>query len=635
MGEFGKTVQTESQLWGTFLLKTERATEQAKEEKKVNDLIRITKENAATQPPGDWKDPNDPSRTMGYYDRLKLVREELSGAADRQLQGIPDRVVRQRMAASIQTKLTAAMSNIQPILQRQYLDYAKTEILKSHKENLERISMMPEGKLKEQAVADAQNRVKYIEELFPLIPKEWVWKSQTNFKSDLGAHTLRRQFTKIKTHEDAVAWLDQLDNPKRGTTLPQSHYNDVKRLNERQRTLFIERLQRRAARLSAAESSAANSQIRLDAFKFKQGLNANYQRYHQNIMAVTAATLSGYGPEDSAWPKDKQGNPLKVITAHDILVLPDSEIDANKKDSLIKIINQEGLVVDRKALFRHSQEIREAFNEEELRRVEASIDRKVENDTLSGGTYDSLRRLIDNRRGKTPGYKEQKVYGKLLNEIMNKAGVTVDMFTKAMGADATERARQGDATSVAAKMKFSRLIQEGARPVEAFYETIETFVLDQKLLAGNVLKILDREMLDGVDDDVIKDVGKLTKEHVDKIRENFRAHARGRKVAKKIPKEITVGLSKEEMAERQRKNIISFDQRKTMRELIKIERAIDYLHQYAPMPKEPPPSNVEFTKPGSKEEKKGVFDKIQDWLSPKPGARADRSDESFTSGGPQ
>mgnify|MGYP006401713075 FL=1 len=557
-------------LWGDFL-KVERAAEQVDEESHFSRVGQGIYESILEGPEADvgkWTDlyalprPDGSPSHLTFTKKSAQIRNRLNLASQTQLSGIEDRAVRARVTASNGDAISTRMTQINALLRSKYLAWAKQKMKAHHFNMVKKLSDLPPGETKKNLMEQHKATLGYFAELVPFLGDDYMYNASRNFESDVGSLAIRKAIVLAQDSEGIKKLLDQVREPKPGHAL----YDDINMLSAPRRQKFVEELQADFTRLERGEIATANRESPRIERERKLDQLKTFERVRMSIV------------------DDREANKPPVYSVQKIHKLGRA-LSESQRQTLIRVTTGQDAIYNQTHVSDLKTQILDAFTDEDLDDIEEGYRKDFAENRIGLKAHDELQTALVAARTKTPEYREIKKYSDLLASAMTRSTLAITS-----GAKYLKNARNAEATFAGneAKLFFSNEIESGARPVEAYYDTIERFASDQKMVAVNIVKGLPAEILRALPETVAGkkgDVAKITTENAEAAMEAFRDLARSRIREAELPEGVTVETPQEELGALQRREKkdrrISKDQRMTVRDLIIVEERIEFLQAYA------------------------------------------------------
>jgi len=556
--ELGQTIEKHGIAWTEAFLKTERATAQAEETRKMRERISVIDKSAREQSVDFWKDPLT-NKHFTYFEYSGFLRKELERRTRLQLNGITDRVVRQRMASSMATANENAMTQINAVLRSKYMDFSKGKIEGELLAAAGAASLMKEGEAKKKVISDAIESAKYFHTLAPFIGTNYMRKQAENFESRLGEITIRQQLSKnLKSHQ-VEDWIRQIGSPKKGDEF----HADVLRMKPQTRQKIIEQLHSRATRLLNKEQNDEMRGLRDDAWKKTRDQKTTHDALHNLITDGREDVAKGREPE----------TPLP--TSEEI---QKADVNPAQKAALHQLLAGEDRVYNQSHVANLKRHIYDAVTSDDLDQIQDGFRNDRTKNYIGGEAFEELTKEVKAMRDNTPEAQERKQYHSLIKAAMQSRNL---MTQRIIGHEQKAAAAGAGYAAIGGERFYFEQLGRGIRPAQAFLNVITAFQDDKAVVVKNEVKTLPRGFLP---DEVVKDYRLMTPDHIDVAVEQLRKAARGEEIDLEL-----LGKTPRELGTLQRAGSLKKSQRMTVRRLIALEARLDFLRTFAETNKPPPP----------------------------------------------
>ena len=573
--QLGATVSNVSNTWAEQFIKTDNAVLQAEEEGKVDTYLEQLKRDAYERNVADEKNVNGSTQT--YFERRNMMQQRLDAELKIRLAGVTNKAVKTRLASVFREKRATGMSAIDALLRPKYLSHGRAVLQKHVDENRERIAAMAPGPVKNQAINDAKLNAAYIKNLAPMIGDKVFADAFKNFDADLGELEMRRHLGDVKTSQQATDFIRYLENPQK--TDP--YYDAVKRMKSDDIQKMVERLQRQKNTLVTSEHTAEGRKIRADKTRLTAKREQTYDTLRDRALRVRTALAKGMQPSDANWPKHtdgpRKGEGMVMPTMSEITGIGD-RLTGTQSTTIRNLVTGNDAVYNAEDYRKFELQILDAVTDDDLDVIEGDFRDMFDKNIIGGKAYDKLRAEVKSARLKTPEYVEKQRYAKLLGSAFSTAlmidggtGARPTKYAKDMSAGDSDMAKAIGMTS------YQRRLDDGMRPVEAFYETVQEITAKQDKVAMAAVRALKASLDYEFPPELFQvgGMGKLTSEMVTAARQAFRDSLTS-------TQRDRMGLSQEELGrmQRQERNPLSKKDRLGVRALFLQETQLNFLDRY-------------------------------------------------------
>ena len=232
---------------------------------------------------------------------------------------------------------------------------------------------------------------------------------------------------------------------------------------------------------------------------------------------------------------ENPGQPLppgmEIPTVLDLLELDARQLKPGDLKILREKIEGNDVINNPQAVHEFNERITNAFTEQDLNHLEKEVHRQYQNRIIGGKAYGVLTQNIKSARGGTPRGKQNKLLRSNLQTVFGHTpgGIRIS------GASTPDT----DIQLQSALMMYDRMVGDGVRPAEAFYETVNTHLQipnnERKFATGEVLNLgSDMWEVLGVKDIRSENfIDRISVEHVENATRRWRMLASG-----KLPSEV-------------------------------------------------------------------------------------------------
>lgn len=622
-----------------YSLKTSRATELKSHENEFDGHIAQGMHNIASSSPEDFAPVGAPLGTtqgttashMSPQNRISSHVAALHEQKTRQANNISNSTVRARFISAANSRIASITPQVSAAIRAQFTDYSEAVFMEGRTKSLNAIVAKPPGPVRNALIENYAAEIREMGERNFWDDKK-VAKEILDMMGDIDLLQARRDLANEKTYDGKLKILDRLDTGLYEDGHANAGQPAYQHLDISRKGVLANRAVRQADAALAAQQAALNKleskRLRAD----KEARRVAYQDFATQISTYRANASEGR-VDESGVVTDPNGNVLTIPTALEIWSTPSRQLDQEKKRDLVDMIEGRDRIRNDQAQEELNDDIYGAFTEAELNDVEEKVHLYRDKHIIGWKLAGDAMSLIEQKRGNTQGFQDQKDYRGHLQDLMRNSGIE-DLAIFLRSVDSKDDAK---IPSTRVDMYYDRLIREGARPAEAFYEAAKLFVAEDKRdqVAQSWLLTLPLPIQKAFDFDPRKtDNYKstwegLNRSHVEEARTQWDAYASGAKTKSEregLKKAITLdeetpGAPTQEAI---RELGIPEQDRVTYRDLLSMENAIDMLDYWITKPALTPPPEPNPGKPDATENeqaevdaenKKSATDWVMDLLS--------------------
>ena len=566
----GVNVMNEGLNWFGTQLKQVRATKVATADAEFSTYLTQAAHNSKYQnvQSNYWK--NEAGETLGLHDQRTRVEQSLLAQAQAQASNISDPVVRRRFLTNTTSSVASAMPQIMTNLTTSWQQYSEGEWDKTSKVEVFRIAQIENDETRELNVA---KRLKEIADYG--MANVWdandINKEQQSFLEDIDVYGIGRRVSdavEAGEPDDLEILLKEL---RTGVNeLNEPVYTNLS-LDRRDKT--ITRIEAKADRLVTAAHNAAMK-------KEKEAELAVNRAQEQ-----TFETMSSQIDKGRAWMLENPGQPLppgmEIPTVLNLLELDARQLKPGDLDILREKIEGNDVINNPQAVHEFNERITNAFTEQDLNHLEKEVHRQYQNRIIGGKAYGVLTQNIKSARGGTPRGKQNKLLRSNLQTVFGHTPGGIRL----RGASTPDR----DIQLQSALMMYDRMVGDGVRPAEAFYETVNTHLQipnnEKKFATGEVLNLgSDMWEVLGVKDIRSENfIDRISVEHVENATRRWRMLASGRlpSEVRKLEQEKGVDQTWKQLSPSDVRALgLDTEQRIGVRDLYQMENSLQYLSRY-------------------------------------------------------
>ena len=494
------------------------------------------------------------------------VRANLVAAANNQIAGIKDKKTRQAVASALHTRIASVMPGISTVLRTRYDDYAagQLEILIDSQVRIAADEGM--GAIGQRILSDLDGMIEWWGD-WGGHTRESIEKRKKDVRSDVDVYRVRGHLTEAKRNQSAEQVQAVIDDLGDREAYPNLSLTASGQLYDKAVSLY--------ATIERQNVAAADRKDRLVDTKRKSTQLTNYEAAAARIRETRNALGRGDELEDGKTLWDEKATIEAMQTKRGLTQA--------QADNLIEMVDGTDVINDPIHYHNVIKDIDDAVTDADLDVIEEQINREFPLRRIGSKAQTQLSQRIAAARGKTPEDTARKKFRGRLNTVLG--GSQADAFAKfsQIGGEATdERINRADALGF-----FEDSIDAGARPAVAYYNTIQRYLnIDQrKMVAANIIRgsrlSLEGSSVFGYNPgETISDkniANFLTKENLQRARAALTDYAFGKKLPAQFAGRDWAATTQTEVAQIQRDDVITHKQRLSVRDLIKIERELDFL----------------------------------------------------------
>ena len=566
----GVNVMNEGLNWFGTQLKQVRATKVATADAEFSTYLTQAAHNSKYQNVQSKYWQNEAGETLGLHDQRTRVEQSLLAQAQAQASNISDPVVRRRFLANTTASVASAMPQIMTNLTTSWQQYSEGEYDKHSKRKVFEIAQIDNDATRALRV---NQRLKEIADYG--MTNVWdandINKEQQSFLEDLDVYRIGRRVSdavEAGEPDDLEILLKEL---RTGVNeLNEPVYEHIS-LDRRDKT--ITRIEAKADRLVTAAHNAAMKQEKEDELAVNRAQEQTFE------------TMSSQIDKGRAWMLENPGQPLppgmEIPTVLNLLELDARQLKPGDLDILREKIEGNDVINNPQAVHEFNERITNAFTEQDLNHLEKEVHRQYQNRIIGGKAYGVLTQNIKSARGGTPRGKQNKLLRSNLQTVFGHTPGGIRLS----GASTPDR----DIQLQSALMMYDRMVGDGVRPAEAFYETVNTHLQipnnEKKFATGEVLNLgSDLWAVLGVKDIRSENfIDRISVKHVENATRRWRMLASG-----KLPSEVRK-LEQEKGVDQTWKQLspsdvralgLDTEQRIGVRDLYQIENSLQYLSRY-------------------------------------------------------
>ncbi len=602
--QFGQTIGNEAQRWGGVIEQEHRkgqASKQLTNENIFNEKFAAQRAALLDESPESSLD--EAGNQLSARERVNKFERDALDAVSLQAKTIQDKDVRARFINSAHTKIFSAMPQIHQSVRKRFEDHTTSEWYKYRDEAEREIAALSPGDNRNKREALHIARIDYFAAVGGWTEKMRTVEEQKSLERiDLYRYRVAEASTKTAEQVGQLAADLQLNGENKYPNI------GIDKLDT-----LVSGLIQRERMLMERETAEAE---------------ADGREADKKIITDRKETADAFGVNISKTRKALQGNQTPKVSmaewrAQVLTDFTNRKIDERQKDRLIGLIDGKDRVNDWTYYHHIIKDIDDAITDQDLDRIEDEIDGALVPRRIGEQAHQKLTRHLTDRRGKTVQDQQRQKFRKSLERFLaipQASGIVV-----LAGGKAEVNRAEGES----ALQFFAQRIDDGARPAVAYYDALQHFLnLDgREEVALNLIRTSRFADIFGYKPGMDIKKGSLprflTSDNLQKARSALTDYALGKNLPSDVhrwdqPPTYGISVSRKEAGELQGARQLSSEQRLTVRELVRMERELEFLESVisgaVALPSPPvdviPTDNPQEDAVAQEEEDNNFFDRV-------------------------